>query len=147
VKLSKLLLASAVLFYVIYDIISTVAAFNYLGTFEYEKSVLLKASFDMAGLFGFIAIKMILSMVALLLAYMLVENFNQFRGVGLGLLGGATVAGAFVGTSNLNIVFNGSSLWVAGLDSGTIAAVLIVGCALLGFMLVPKDHRVEVATR
>jgi hypothetical protein len=147
VKLSKLLLASAVLFYVIYDIISTVAAFNYLGTFEYEKSFLLKTSFDIAGLFGFVAIKLILSMVALLLAYMLVENFRQFRGVGLGLLGGATVAGAFVGTSNLNIVFNGSSLWLAGLDSGTIAAVLILGCALLGFVLKPKDHSVEIATR
>lgn len=142
-KLSKLLLTSAVLFYVIYDIISTVAAFNYLGTFEYEKSALLKASFDMAGLFGFIAIKMILSIVALLLAYMLVENFKQFRGVGLGLLGGATIAGAFVGTSNMNIVFNGSSLWVAGLDSGTIAALLILGCAVGGLLLMPSEKPIK----
>lgn len=138
-KESKLLLLSAVLFYVVYDVISTIAAFNYLGTFEYEKSFLLKASFDAAGVPGFITIKMVLSMVALLLAYTLVERFHQFRGVGMGLLGGATMAGAFVGTSNFNILLNGSSIWVAGIDSGTFAAILIVGCSLLGLFLIRED--------
>lgn len=143
-KLSKLLLASAVIFYVIYDIISTIAAFNYLGTFQYEKSSLLKASFDIAGVPGFITIKMVLSMVALLLAYMLVDRFKQFQGVGMGLLGGATLAGAFVGTSNLNIILNGSSIWIAGVDSGTIAAAIIVGCSILGFILAPEDRSVRL---
>ena len=143
-KLSKLLLASAVIFYVIYDVISTIAAFNYLGTFEYEKSSLLKAAFDLAGVPGFITIKMVLSMIALLLAYMLVDRFKQFQGVGMGLLGGATLAGAFVGTSNLNIILNGSSIWIAGVDSGTIAAAIIVGCSILGFILAPEDRSVKL---
>ncbi len=143
-KLSKLLLASAVMFYVIYDVISTIAAFNYLGTFQYEKSSLLKASFDLAGVPGFITIKMVLSMIALLLAYMLVDRFKQFQGVGMGLLVGATLAGAFVGTSNLNIILNGSSIWIAGIDSGTIAALIIVACSLLGFILSPQDRSVKI---
>lgn len=143
-KLSKLLLASAVIFYVIYDVISTIAAFNYLGTFQYEKSSLLKASFDIAGVPGFITIKLVFSMIALLLAYMLVDHFKQFQGVGMGLLGGATLAGAFVGTSNLNIIFNGSSIWIAGIDSGTIAAAIIVGCSLIGFILAPEDRSVKL---
>jgi hypothetical protein len=146
VKLSKLLLASAVIFYVIYDVISTIAAFNYLGTFQYEKSALLKAAFDIAGVPGFITIKMVLSMIALLLAYMLVDRFKQFQGVGMGLLAGATLAGAFVGTSNLNILFNGSSIWIAGVDSGTVAAVIIVGCSLIGFVLSPQDRSVNLPT-
>lgn len=144
-KASRLLFASAIVFYVLYDIISTIAAFNYLGTFQYEKSFLLKASFDAMGVPGFILIKIIFSMLALFLAYMLIERFQKFKGVGMGILAGATIAGLFVGTSNLNIVFNGSSIWLMGLDSGTIAALLIIGCAVLGYLLSPSETPVRAA--
>ncbi len=139
-KTSRLLFASAIVFYVLYDIVSTIAAFNYLGTFEYEKSLVLKASFDAAGVPGFILIKVVFSILALYLAYLLIEHFKKFRGVGMGILTGASVAGLFVGTSNFNIIFNGSSFWVLGLDSGTIAALLILGCAVGGFLLTPAER-------
>lgn len=139
-KTSSLLFGSSIVFYVLYDIISTLAAFNYLGTFEYEKSAILKASFDAAGVWGFIAIKLIFSVIALYLAYLLIEHFRKFRGVGLGILAGASLAGLFVGTSNFNIVFNGSSFWLMGLDSGTVAALLILGCAAAGFLLMPSER-------
>jgi hypothetical protein len=143
VKISKLLFASSIIFYVFYDIISTIAAFNYLGTFEYEKSFILKASFDTAGLPGFIMMKVVFSLAALYIAYMLIERFKKFSGVGLGILAGASAAGLFVGTSNFNIVFNGSSFWLMGLDSGTVAALLIVGCALAGFIIKPAEKPAE----
>ena len=139
-RLSRLLFASSVIFYVFYDIISTLAAFNYLGTFQYEKSFLLKTSFDMAGVPGFILMKIVFSLIALYLAFLLVERFPKFRGIGLGILAGATAAGIFVGSSNLNIVFNGSSFWFMGIDSGTLAAIIIVGCAVLGFVLVHEEQ-------
>lgn len=142
-KTSSLLFGSSIVFYVLYDIISTIAAFNYLGTFDYEKSFILKASFDAAGVWGFILIKVIFSVLALYLAYLLIEYFRKFRGVGLGILAGASVAGLFVGTSNFNIVLNGSSFWLMGLDSGTIAALLILGCAVGGFLLTPSDTPVK----
>ena len=138
-KLSRLLFASSVVFYVFYDIISTLAAFNYLGTFQYEKSLLLKTSYDMGGVPGFIFIKLVFSMLALYLAYLLIERFPRFRGIGLGILGGATAAGIFVGSSNLNIIFNGSSFWFLGIDSGTLAAVIIIACAVLGYLLIPAE--------
>ncbi len=144
-KTSSLLFGSSIAFYVLYDIISTLAAFNYLGTFEYEKSAILKASFDAAGVWGFIAIKLIFSVTALYLAYLLIEHFKKFRGVGLGILAGATLAGLFVGTSNFNILLNGSSFWLMGLDSGTIAAIMIVGCSIAGFLLTPADGPVSTA--
>lgn len=144
-KTSNLLFGSSIVFYVIYDIISTLAAFQYLGTFEYEKSTILKASFEAAGIGGFIAMKVIFSMLALYLAYLLIEHFNKFRGVGLGILAGATLAGIFVGSSNLNIVFNGSSFWVLGLDSGVIAALIILGCSVAGFLLTPADTPISAA--
>ena len=139
-KTSNLLFGSAIIFYVLYDIISTMAAFNYLGTFQYEKSFILKTAFDSAGVTGFIFIKVIFSLLALYLAYLLIEHFQKFRGVGMGILAGATAAGIFVGSSNINIVLNGSSFWVMGLDSGTIAALLILGCAVGGFLLTPSDR-------
>jgi hypothetical protein len=142
VKASRLLLASSLAFYVLYDIISTIAAFNYLGTFQYEKSLVLKASFDAMGVPGFILMKVIFSVLALYLAYLLADRFPQFRGVGLGILAGASAAGLFVGSSNFNIVLNGSSFWVMGLDSGTIAALLIVGCAVAGYILTPSEKPV-----
>lgn len=138
-KQSSLLFASSIVCYVLYDIISTIAAFNYLGTFQYEKSFLLKASFEAAGMPGFILIKIIFSLMALCLAYLLVEHFRRFRGIGLGILAGATAAGLFVGTSNLNIVLNGSSFWLMGLDSGTVAVLLIIGCAVAGLLMTPSE--------
>ncbi len=138
-KPSRLLFASSIVFYVLYDIISTIAAFNYLGTFQYEKSFILKSAFEAAGVPGFILMKAIFSVTALYLAYMLVERFRRFRGVGLGILAGATAAGLFVGSSNFNILLNGSSFWLMGLDSGTVAALLILGCAAAGFIMTPSE--------
>ncbi len=134
VRLSKLLLVTSVLFYVLYDIFSTLAAYSYLGSFEYEKSFLIKSAFQIAGIPGFISIKMAVSMVAIVAAYLLMERYEQFMGLGVGVLSGATVAGLFVGTSNMNILFQGNSIWLLGMDSGTVASILICGCSLLGFL-------------
>ncbi len=142
-KPGKLLFASAIVFYVLYDIVSTIAAFNYLGTFQYEKSVLLKTAFDSGGVLGFIFMKVVFSMIALYMAYLLIEHFPRFRGIGMGILAGATIAGIFVGSSNLNIVFNGSSFWLAGLDSGTIAALIIIACSVSGYILTLRQKPVE----
>jgi hypothetical protein len=144
-KPAGVLFSFSIVFFVLYDVISTIAALNYLGTFEYEKSFLLKASFGAAGVPGFILIKMIFSLLALGLAYMLVERFNKFRGVGLGILAGATAAGLFVGTSNFNIILNNSSFWLMGLDSGTIAAILILVCALAGYLIMPSKKLAGVS--
>jgi hypothetical protein len=77
--------------------------------------------------------------MALSLVYLLVERNHRFRGAGLGIMAGATGAGLFVGTSNLNIVLNGSSFWIMGVDSGTIAAFIIILCTIGGFLLIPGD--------
>jgi hypothetical protein len=137
VKISRLLLVSSVICYVLYDIVSTLAAYSYLGSFEYEKSFLIRSAFEFAGVPGFISIKMAVSLVAIVAAYLLMERYEQFRGLGMGVLSGATAAGLFVGTSNMNILFQGSSIWLLGLDSGLVASIIICGCSLMGF-LVPQ---------
>jgi hypothetical protein len=62
------------------------------------------------------------------------ERYEQFRGLGAGVLGGATAAGLFVGASNINIIYQGCSIWLWGLDSGTVATIIICGCSLLGLL-------------
>ena len=133
-KLSRLLLASSIVCYVLYDIASTLAAYSYLGTFAYERSVLIRSAFDLAGVPGFILVKLLVSLLAIASAYLLMERYEQFRGLGAGLLAGATMAGLFVGTSNLSIIYQGCSIWLWGLDSGTIATAIICGCSALGLL-------------
>jgi len=133
-RISRLLMASSLICYVFYDIVTTLAAYQYLGTFQYEKSALIKAAFFAAGVPGFISIKLVVSIAAILAAYLIMERFQQFRGLGAGVLTGATLAGLFVGTSNLNIVFHGCSIWLMGVDSGTVAAGIILGCTILGIL-------------
>ncbi len=126
---------SAIVFYVLYDIVSTLAAYNFLGSFEYEKSYFIKTAFDLAGVPGFIAIKVVMSALAISAAYLLMEHYSRLRAFGAGILGGASVAGLFVGTSNFNILLNGSSIWILGLDSGTIAALIIILFAGAGLIM------------
>lgn len=141
VKTSRLLLVSSIMSYVLYDTISTLAAYNFLGTFEYEKSMVIKASYDAAGIPGFLLVKILFSTLAIFLAYMLMERQKKFLGAGTGMLAGATIAGMFVGTSNFNIVLNGSSIWILGLDSGTIAALIIVTCTIAGHVIIRAGRR------
>jgi hypothetical protein len=110
------------------------AAYVYLGTFEYERSSVIRGAFDLAGVPGFIAIKIGISLIAITAAFWLMERYEQFRGLGAGVLGGATAAGLFVGTSNINILYQGCSLWILGLDSGTVATIIICGSSLLGLL-------------
>jgi hypothetical protein len=145
VRLSRLLLVTSVICYVLYDIVSTLAAYSYLGSFEYEKSFLIKSAFELAGVPGFISIKMVVSLIAITAAYLLMERYVQFRGLGVGVLSGATVAGLFVGTSNMNILFQGSSIWLLGMDSGTVASIIICGCSLAGFLM--PEHIIRRLSR
>ncbi len=133
-RLSRLLLVSSIICYIGFDIFSTLAAYIYLGTFEYERSSLIKGAFDLAGVPGFILIKVLISLLAISAAFWLMERYEQFRGLGAGVLGGATMAGLFVGTSNINIIYQGCSIWLLGLDSGTVATIMICGCSLLGLL-------------
>jgi hypothetical protein len=158
-KNSRLLLISAIVCFVFYDLISTILAFNYLGSFQYESSLLLRATFDIGGVPGFILIKAGISTLLLILVYLHVEYYPKamgeetgmnspaitagLRGAGIGTLAGATIAGFFAGTSNLNIVLNGSSIWLMGIDSGTVAMALVIGSSVLGFLAVPAGKPIK----
>ena len=146
-RLSRLLLISSIISYIGFDIFSTLAAYSYLGTFEYERSTLIRGAFDLAGVPGFILIKVTISLLAISASFWLMERYEQFRGLGAGVLGGATVAGLFVGTSNINILYQGSSIWLLGLDSGTVATIIICGCSLLGLLATGRFARKPVPVK
>jgi len=144
VRLSRLLLVSSIICYIGFDIFSTLAAYAYLGTFEYERSTLIRGAFDLAGVPGFILIKIVISLLAISAAFWLMERYEQFRGLGAGVLGGATAAGLFVGASNINILYQGCSIWILGLDSGTIATIIICGGSLLGLVATGRFTRKKI---
>jgi hypothetical protein len=137
-------LISSIICYIGFDIFSTLAAYCYLGTFEYERSSLIKGAFDLGGVPGFLLIKIVISLIAISAAFWLMERYEQFRGLGAGVLGGATAAGLFVGTSNINILYQGCSIWVLGLDSGTVATIIICGSSLLGLLVTGRFVRKPV---
>jgi hypothetical protein len=154
VKIAKLFLISAIVCFVLYDIITTVIAFDYLGSFQYETSFLLKNSFGIAGIPGFILAKASISIIAILLVYLYIEHLHPschdddgltslattcVNGAGLGILAGTTMAGLFVGTSNLNIPLNGSSIWLLGLDSSTIGIAIILASVAIGSVAAPLN--------
>ena len=60
------------------------------------------------------------------------ERYEQFRGLGAGVLGGPTLAGLFVAPLT-SISSPGCSIWLLGLDSGTVPTV-VCGCSLLGLL-------------
>jgi hypothetical protein len=124
------LLVLAILFYIVYDACSTVIAFRYLGSFEYETSGLLHAAYDLWGLWGFVLVKSAVSALALTVAYFLA--YNGFEGVGCGVMAGAAITGLYAGTSNLNIVLNNGSIVLLGLDAATVCRLLVASCALAG---------------
>lgn len=75
--------------------------------------------------------------------YLFIDHFPRSRGIDMEILAGATAAGIFAGSSNLNIGSNGSSFWPGGFDGGAIAALLIVDCSITGYFLTPGQKPIE----
>ena len=143
-NLLSFLLLTSLVFYIILDLVSTVLAYYYLGTFQYEGSAIMRMSFDLAGIPGFIVVKTGLALVALLLAYWLGSS-NGWYGLSAGLLLGASLAGLFVSISNLDILVNNTSIWILGLNSGTIGALIVFGSVIYGtIMIKPKAVKPNV---
>jgi hypothetical protein len=67
----------------------------------------------------------VISLLAIGASFVLTGDL-RFRYFGIGVLSGSSLAGLFVGSSNLNIVVNQSSFQVLGLDASVIGAGIIV---------------------
>lgn len=130
--------------YGVYDTITTIQVSQYLGSFEYEKSEVLRIAMMNVGIEGFVFVKLLFSAIALGMALYLAECLEGWRWMGIGMMWGATLGGLYVGTSNMNIIWNGSSYWLLGFDSGTVSAAIIIivafGTAILGSSLFPHHN-------
>ncbi len=125
-KLKTVFIIYAVLFFIVFDAVSTLIAANYLGSFDYEKSNLLKIAYDAGGVYGFLLVKIVLGTVLLLALYVLSELYPKYEQHLTLVLFGVAASGLFVGLSNLNIVVNGHSIWFFGIDAGTIATITLI---------------------
>ncbi len=145
-KINQMLLVLSIMFFVFFDMFSTLIAYNYLSTFEYEKSFFLKLAFKIGGIYGFILLKSFVGIIALYLIYILTNNktLKKFENIGRGILVGSSLSGIYVGCSNINIIINNSSYWLFGLDSGTIAVLLIFLTPLMFIMLDKTNNIVNI---
>jgi hypothetical protein len=133
-KLSRFLLVTAILFFVFYDMVSTLAAASYLGGFDNEKNDLMRLAHNYGGDLGFIVLKTALGGAMIFLTYLLAEHVKGQYYAGVGILSGASLAGMFVGTSNFNILWSGHSFSILGLDAMSVSIGIIFACSIPGML-------------
>jgi hypothetical protein len=137
----------AVVFFIGFDLVSTMAAASYLGSFDYEGNGLFRLAYGAGGMPAVVVVKVVASLVAFAGAYVLAARIPGFKIMGRGILAGAGVGGAFVGLSNLNILFNNRSFWVFGIDSGTFTTIIMlmifigsIGLSIISSMRAPSPN-------
>lgn len=130
-KTARILAMLAIICFVLYDSVSTVLVSYSFGGFGYETSAAIRSVVNSAGILGFLLFKVVFSLVAIISGLLLVERYG-YKGLGMGILAAAILAGLYAGTSNLNAVMTGATFWLFGIDSGMMCAVIIIGCVLIG---------------
>ncbi len=121
--------------YGLYDAGSTVLAADYLDSFQYESSGLLRAVGMSSDAPGFLAIKLGVVFIALMFTLYLGVQFPGLRTAAIWVLSGAILAGIFVGTSNLNIILNGHSIFLFGQDPNFVGTAIIGIFGLDGILM------------
>lgn len=127
-----LLAIPSMIFFILYDILSTLAVFYRYHTFEQERNLLLKNYFYIAGVPGFIAGKLMVSIIVLAVAIMIFIYLN--KGLGTGLFMGLGIAGVFVGNSNMLVYITKHPASVFGIDNFVIIGVILYTLMISGYM-------------
>ncbi len=144
-NLNFYLLCTAVLLS-FYDTVSTVMSTKAVG-YSYEGNVIIREIIHRVGVLGFSGVKFSVTFLALLLAYYIIrhkadlgwENVKMFYGI----YAGTAVSSFFVATSNLSVVYAGSSFYFLDLNSLHIGLLLLFTAPMAGFLLDIKSSQKE----
>lgn len=123
---NKIYFIFAIMFFVVFDMISTMCALSYLGSYEYEASNIIRHILENYGILGFMLVKCIVGFIVLWIAYKLKYDY---------ILNGCIFVGLFVGISNFKIMFTGTSLWVFGINSQIISISMLMSFCLIQIIL------------
>ncbi len=132
-----------------YDTVSKVMSTEAVG-YNYEGNVIIREVIHRVGVLGFAGVKFSVTLLALLLAYYIIrhkadfgwENVKMFYGI----YAGTAISSFFVATSNLSVVYAGSSFYFLELNSLHIGLLLLFIAPMAGFFLDIKSSQKEPGT-
>lgn len=133
-SLDMVLLYFSIIFFGFYDLLSTLVAYNYLGSFEYETGALPNILYMLGGVNGFIIGKAVIVGMCGLVIYAIMDAYGEIRSVGRGLMIGMILSGILVGSSNLNIMVNGQSFEIGGVAINNIVISILAGSIASGIV-------------
>jgi hypothetical protein len=147
-SLNFYLLCTAVLLS-FYDTVSTVLSARAVD-YSYEGNIIIREIIHRTGVLGFAGVKFSVTLLALLLAYYIIqhkvdlgwENVKMFYGI----YAGTAVSSFFVATSNLSVVYAGSSFYFLDLNSLHIGLLLLFIAPMAGFLLDIKSSQKDSCT-
>ncbi len=129
------LLAIAILTFILYDGATTIIVADYLGSWGYETSAVIRQAQDNFGMLGFMFVKIMLCMLCLSLLYLITGLQKQTEMLAHTLYLGFTITGLYAGTSNLNIILNGTSFYLLGLDAQKTCILILALSMVVGLSL------------
>jgi hypothetical protein len=132
-NIDKALVILGFLSFGLFDAYSTLVVVSFLGTAEYETSIVLRNAFTLWGYGGLALLKVGVTALCMLTIYLLMEKFNIVV-MGRYLAIGTILAGLFAGISNLNILWHYESISVFGVGAQAISIGILVFFAALGII-------------
>lgn len=143
------LFCTAVLFS-LYDIVSTVMSVRAVG-YSYEGNTFIREIIRSTGMAGFAGVKLGAALLTLFTVYYVIQHKDDFgwKNVKMfyGIYIGAIASSFFAATSNLSVVYAGSSFYFLGLNSLQISMTLLFLAPLGGFILDVRAARKELRVR
>ncbi len=134
-KAKVFLLAIAILTFILYDSATTLIVANYLGSWGYETSGLIRQAQGTFGVLGFMIVKIILCGMCLALVYLITGLQKQTEALANSLYCGFAMTGLYAGTSNLNIIMNGVSFYFFGVDAQKASLLILALSIVAGLLL------------
>jgi len=136
-RLNLYLLCIAVLFS-LYDTVSTILSVKTVG-YSYEGNIFIREIIHSSGALGLIGIKFSVTFLALSTTYYIIKHKDNFgwKNVKMfyGIYAGTIISSFFAATSNLSVVYAGSSFYFLNFNSLQISAFLLLISPLAGFFL------------
>ena len=131
------LFCTAVLFS-LYDLVSTIMSVRAVG-YGYEGNTIIREVIRSSGTAGFAGVKFGATLLALFTVYYVVQHKDDFgwgnAKMSYGVYIGAIASSLFAATSNLSVVYAGSSFYLLGLNSLQASMALLFTAPLCGLVM------------
>jgi hypothetical protein len=114
------------------DLVSTLAVYNYLNSFEYEAGIVANIAYSVGGINLFMFVKLLLVGICMIVLYWLIKTNQNLKFSGYAAYLNIILIGIGVSVSNFNIIFNGYSISLFSLDiTQLVYGISIIFCLIV----------------